>query len=98
MMRRKIPVNAKIGFSGFLVLVVLAALLLPMAGGLNAAAAVRASAPPMSQEQFLAASKTLLNQLLKGSQSADAAISAGVYTEDAVILPLVIFLSSANPP
>lgn len=88
MMRKKVPVNAKIGFSGILVLVLLGAVLLPMAGRIQVAAApVRADTPPMGQEQFLAASKTLLNQLLKGSQSADAAMAAGVYTEDAVILP-----------
>lgn len=88
MKRKTIPVNAKLGFSGFLVLVLLAAVLLPMAGRTNAEAApVRADVPPMSLEQFLAASKTATHQILKGSQSADAAMAAGVYTEDAVILP-----------
>jgi beta-lactamase regulating signal transducer with metallopeptidase domain/ketosteroid isomerase-like protein len=88
MMRKSIPTHSKLGFTGILVLVLLAAVLLPMAGRRKAEASpIRTDTPPMSLEQFLAASKTVARQRLNGNQSADAAMAAGVYTEDAVILP-----------
>jgi beta-lactamase regulating signal transducer with metallopeptidase domain/ketosteroid isomerase-like protein len=87
MMRKSIPTNAKIGFKGTLVLVLLGLALLPMAGGMKAASAVRADTPPISLEQFLAAGKTTTHQILRGNQLADPTMAAAAYTEDAVILP-----------
>lgn len=95
MMRKAIPTNAKMGFAGFLVLILLAAVLLPMAAGPKAFAEetpkgtltpVLSGVAPITQEQFLAGSQNVLNQLLGGWSSADAAGIAVPYTQDCMAL------------
>ncbi len=95
MMRKAIPTNAKMGFAGMLVLVLLGAALLPMAAGPKALAAeVKSSTPaaakanisPITQEQFLAGSQNFGKQFLEGFRLADGAAIAASYAEDGMLL------------
>lgn len=94
MMRKSIPTNAKIGFAGILVLLLLGAVLLPMAAGPRALAAeikvetepIKSGIAPITQEQFLTGSRNVLQQILDGYSRADSAAIAAPYTQDAMLL------------
>lgn len=91
MTQKPVPKTIALGVPGILTLLVLGLVLLPMAGRTRAQAAeaamARQAAANLTPEAFLAEASQAMDTLVKGNQTADAAMAASVFTPDAVILP-----------